>query len=197
MIGQHSGSGCTDQSQSGSQATSPSAYPREGRGRSRAGAITHTPFVDDMSATVRLSRAIHRARDSSRVRRQRSASCAVARRRARARSMPTPRGTIDRGREGSIVAISREVLRARERAMGVWARAMTDGDFCVCVSRARADEHLGQGGYSARIRGDLSMRSVVGFRIRSRARARFGSRLPASSCAPRRAWGVRTMRNSV
>jgi len=106
-------------------------------------------------------------------------------------------GTIDRGREGSIVAISRKVLRARERAMGVWARAMTDGDFCVCVSRARADEHLGQGGYSARIRGDLSMRSVVGFRIRSRARARFGSRLPASSCAPRRAWGVRTMRNSV
>uniref|UniRef100_A0A7S0TB56 Uncharacterized protein n=1 Tax=Ostreococcus mediterraneus TaxID=1486918 RepID=A0A7S0TB56_9CHLO len=91
--------------------------------------------------------------------------------------MPKPRGTIDRGRSGSIVAISRAVLRARERGMGVSARAMTDGDFCVCFSLARADEHLGQGGYSARIRGDLSMRSVVGFRIRSRARARFGSRL--------------------
>ena len=194
MIGQHSGSGFTDQSPSGHESL---AYP--GRSRSFEGRRHNTHAV--RRRHVRHGASL--ARNPSRARL--FARSASAQRLVRGRATSSARaidanaglGTIDRGREGSIVAISREVLRARERAMGVWARAMTDGDFCVCVSRARADEHLGQGGYSARIRGDLSMRSVVGFRIRSRARARFGSRLPASSCAPRRAWGVRTMRNSV
>ena len=195
MIGQHSGSGFTDQSPSGHESLRLSARRSrsfEGR-RHNTHAVRRRHVRHGASLARNPSRARLFARSASAQRLVRDVRD-VERARDRCR---TPRGTIDRGREGSIVAISREVLRARERAMGVWARAMTDGDFCVCVSRARADEHLGQGGYSARIRGDLSMRSVVGFRIRSRARARFGSRLPASSCAPRRAWGVRTMRNSV